>query len=670
MKKYFVCGVLMAALTVPLAVYAQSADLETMTQSLLKQVESLRQQINQLQTQLTQVEQQVQEIIRFTKTLRKGAANEEVTRLQEFLKTDPQVYPEGLVTGYFGTITEKAVKKFQEKHAGDILKPLGLSQGTGVVGTKTIEKMNEVLEEAGKSGNVPPGLLKTAQATQETTQATVVEPKTVICHIPDGNAANKQTIVIDGSALNAHLAHGDTRGACPTAPALITLLNPNGGEWKIGGTYEIHWSQTQNAAVTITLQNKQLVEGYSPWYKTVVTSIMGKAGENGYYWTVPAGLNPHRGYEVCVAGSFDTTSAGSVSEDCSDPTLYISGSDSTTQYSLTVVSPNGGETWAAGSSQYIKWTSTIPASHNIITVRLRNSARAEYNLLSNTPNDGMEQIVVPATLAAGTYILEIKTAYENQTVSDASDATFTITNQTPTPVPVPTPAPTSLYLPDIEPTTLSIGSIYASESNWIGAGFRNVGTAVLSQNFVIKYYVNGSFVCEQERIVSGFAPITSGGGTSGSKSCNYIFPAPGNYEIKAVLDANSTVSEVNEGNNAIVRTVNIVAPPLTLADLYISYVYLNHYNANLANYISVNIVNYGGAVAPKGFIIRFYVDGNYVGENLQSSDVPSGAGTASTLNYTFTSAGPHEVKVIVDPANLVTESSDENNALTETITVR
>jgi hypothetical protein len=36
-----------------------------------------------------------------------------------------------------------------------------------------------------------------------------------ICHIPPGNPANAHTIAVAPSALSAHLAHGDSMGACP-----------------------------------------------------------------------------------------------------------------------------------------------------------------------------------------------------------------------------------------------------------------------------------------------------------------------------------------------------------------------------------------------------------------------------------------------------------------------
>ena len=46
---------------------------------------------------------------------------------------------------------------------------------------------------------------------------TVTVPRKVmvtICHIPPGNPSNAQTITVGAAAVNAHLNHGDTLGAC------------------------------------------------------------------------------------------------------------------------------------------------------------------------------------------------------------------------------------------------------------------------------------------------------------------------------------------------------------------------------------------------------------------------------------------------------------------------
>ncbi len=82
----------------------------------------------------------------FTKDLSLDQRGTSVEYLQVFLKSQgPEIYPEGLVTGWFGPLTRKAVVRFQEKYAKDILNPLGLVKGTGYVGESTRAKINEIL---------------------------------------------------------------------------------------------------------------------------------------------------------------------------------------------------------------------------------------------------------------------------------------------------------------------------------------------------------------------------------------------------------------------------------------------------------------------------------------------------------------------------------------------
>ena len=134
---------------------------QELLQQLQEQIEQLKTQIAAIITQITslkQLKKETKETVAEIKTtskllrqLRQGMTGEDVELLQEILATDLDVYPEGLVTGYFGQLTEKAVRRFQ--------KIAGIEQ-VGVVGPKTLARINELLEEgAGESGKVPPGLL-------------------------------------------------------------------------------------------------------------------------------------------------------------------------------------------------------------------------------------------------------------------------------------------------------------------------------------------------------------------------------------------------------------------------------------------------------------------------------------------------------------------------------
>jgi len=85
---------------------------------------------------------------KISNNLKYGMRSPEVKCLQEFLKAQgPEIYPEGLVTGYFGPLTLAAVKRFQQKYWQEILAPWGLTkeQPTGFVGPTTRSKINQLL---------------------------------------------------------------------------------------------------------------------------------------------------------------------------------------------------------------------------------------------------------------------------------------------------------------------------------------------------------------------------------------------------------------------------------------------------------------------------------------------------------------------------------------------
>jgi hypothetical protein len=80
---------------------------------------------------------------KFLRNLKFGHKGDDVKKLQTILLSE-SVYPEGLITGYFGNLTKKAVIKFQEKYKDEILLPVGLSKGSGVVGSQTRKKLDTI----------------------------------------------------------------------------------------------------------------------------------------------------------------------------------------------------------------------------------------------------------------------------------------------------------------------------------------------------------------------------------------------------------------------------------------------------------------------------------------------------------------------------------------------
>ena len=73
--------------------------------------------------------------LNFDTILGPGSSGDQVSLLQAILAKNPALYPSGIVSGYFGSLTEAAVRNFQNKYGID---------PSGTVGTKTIIKLNEI----------------------------------------------------------------------------------------------------------------------------------------------------------------------------------------------------------------------------------------------------------------------------------------------------------------------------------------------------------------------------------------------------------------------------------------------------------------------------------------------------------------------------------------------
>ncbi len=85
----------------------------------------------------------------FEKDLYYGMENsKDVKELQRFLASrGKDIYPEGIITGNFYYLTKQAVTRFQEHHREEILDPLGLTRGTGYVGSFTRKFVNSLIKE-------------------------------------------------------------------------------------------------------------------------------------------------------------------------------------------------------------------------------------------------------------------------------------------------------------------------------------------------------------------------------------------------------------------------------------------------------------------------------------------------------------------------------------------
>ncbi|MFA6257029.1 MAG: peptidoglycan-binding domain-containing protein [Candidatus Paceibacterota bacterium] len=144
-----------------------------------------------------------------------------------------------------------------------------------------------------------------------------------------------------------------------TPVSKITVLSPNGGEtWNHGQKYNITWIAPADAKdVRLIINSEETYwaggeAGDVPRVNFVITNST--LNDGVYAWLVPNNI-PTGKYKLYINA---TKPNGG---------LYVDGSDNSFQIvtnslasSLTILSPNGGETWKTGTTQTIKWEDNSP----------------------------------------------------------------------------------------------------------------------------------------------------------------------------------------------------------------------------------------------------------------------------------------------------------------------
>lgn len=204
-KNTFLIGIFVIFAFVPLFfTYAEDEDT----------LDSLRARIIELEAEVTQLKadivkargdvESVQAELALTRDLFVGMEGDDVKRLQEWLAQFKDIYPEGIVTGYYGPLTERAIKRLQQKH--------GLEQA-GTVGAQTREKIRVMLAEGASLENIPAGLAK------KVTVVTTADADEVLLRISGKGKVNicqnGKTIEVAVASLRAHIQRGATGGVCP-----------------------------------------------------------------------------------------------------------------------------------------------------------------------------------------------------------------------------------------------------------------------------------------------------------------------------------------------------------------------------------------------------------------------------------------------------------------------
>lgn len=134
--------------------------------------------------------------------LNQGMSGADVSTLQQFLATDNTIYPQGLITGYFGPLTFSAVSNFQSRN--------GIAT-VGRVGPITLLAINRMSGIGGSNDVNAPAITSvrvsttTSSATvgwttNEDTQSTLYYSTSWIT-LTENQASNPGTVAVTGSAV-------------------------------------------------------------------------------------------------------------------------------------------------------------------------------------------------------------------------------------------------------------------------------------------------------------------------------------------------------------------------------------------------------------------------------------------------------------------------------------
>ncbi len=281
------------------AVYgASTADLQTQITALLQQVQVLQSQLQTTQGSTVSVQGE----LNLTFNLRLGssdvATNGEVSKLQQFLAKDKTIYPEGLVTGYFGSLTEAAVKRWQMKNG---IQSVGAA---GPVTRDAIKKATAVITPSiTATVTVAPALASTSTAATSTvatsTVATSTPPASTLGSIILSPFSGQvgDTLTITGSGFTAtgndiNFGAGVIKNLNSfNGGSMITFQIPSeAGTTKIfPGTYDIYVSNSNGRSSSSTF-----VVGSGVSYPSItsISSSVAKVGETitlyGSGFTVPS----------------------------------------------------------------------------------------------------------------------------------------------------------------------------------------------------------------------------------------------------------------------------------------------------------------------------------------------------------------------------------------------
>ena len=210
------------------------------------------------------------------------------------------------------------------------------------------------------------------------------------------NAALVKIIDVNNSAVKSQSDNLFTIG-------ILSITSPAGGdEWQAGSKKTIKWSASNAGNIDLEYS----LDGTS-W--TPIVSV--NSTVQSYDWTIPTTLSSTTAF--VRATSQNSTNIRAVS-----PAFTIKR--------LELTAPNGGESWLAGSSHNITWTS---GAVNSINISLSTDGGSSWSVIKSNQDATVAQYVwnIPSNISTNNALIKIEDA-TNTSISDSSANVFSVSS--------------------------------------------------------------------------------------------------------------------------------------------------------------------------------------------------------------------------------------------------
>jgi YD repeat-containing protein len=344
--------------------------------------------------------------------------------------------------------------------------------------------------------------------------------------VPAGQASgNDYRIRITSTSNSAYMDTSDNDFSI--VPPSITVNIPNDGDsWVAGTTQWIEWIYSGNPGSSVKIE---LLKGGALNSTIAASTPIGGNGWGSYSWAIPAGQTTGNDNRIRV-----TSTSNSAYVDTSDNDFVISIPDA-----IAVTSPNGGESWQAGTGRTISWTYTGNPGATV-TIELLKGGVVNSTISASTPigGDGWGSYswAIPAGQTTGTDYRIRVTSTSNSAYVDTSDTDFAV---------VPPNITVSV------PNNYEYWSAGTTQTiSWSYSG--NPGSSVK-----IELLKGGVF----NSTITANAPV----GISGSGSYAWTIPAGQasgtDYRIRVTSTSNGAVVDTSDTDFLIVPTsISVTAP--------------------------------------------------------------------------------------------------------------